>query len=415
MRVGRVVGVVLLIGAGALLATLVTSAVRTHDEAQERQTALQPFYTPPDPLPIEPGTVIRSEPLGVDVEGGTAQRILYVSQRPDGTPVAASAMLFVPTEPAPEGGRPVVAWAHGTTGMGDACAPSRTADPTSQLATWLTPMLRHGWVVVATDYAGLGTPGQQLYLVGDSEARDVVNSVRAARNVEATQAGTDWVVYGHSQGGHSALWTAELAATLAPELRLLGVAAAAPAAELTDIMQAQSDGPAGWILGPEVVQAWTSLDPKLPTDLLSDAAREHSAELADKCVDQAVLEGLVRDRFQGPFFTRDPMADPAWAQFASAQTPAPLSASMPTLLIQSTADGVVLAWPNAKLQEIWCAAGSDLATMWLGKVGHGDSGLAPGPAVVTWAAERFDGLPNHRDCQVPPPIAAEPAVPAPPS
>jgi len=155
------------LGAGAYL-------VQTW-QTDQRQDALEPFYTPPDPLPTTPGTVIRTEPLGVDVNGGTALRMLYVTQRPTGEPVASGAMVFLPTSPAPSGGRPVVAWAHGTVGMGNACAPSRSTNPLSDTNTWLEPMLARGWVVVATDYAGLGTPGDELYLVSDAEARDVVN------------------------------------------------------------------------------------------------------------------------------------------------------------------------------------------------------------------------------------------------
>lgn len=406
MRPGRVIAIVLAVVVATGLVALVVKAVTTHEEAAARQDALQPFYTPPEALPPEPGSVIRQEPLGVDVDGGSAYRILYTSTRLDGSPVAASAMVFVPSAPAPAGGRPVVAWAHGTVGMGDACAPSRRADPTSQLATWLPPMLDRGWVIVATDYAGLGTPGQELYLIGESEARDVVSSVLAARNMPETDAGTRWVVYGHSQGGHAALWTGELAADLAPELDLLGVAAAAPAANLTDIISAQYAGRVGWVIGPEVVQAWRSVDPALPVEgVVSDSAIDSTATIAEECIVEAALESILRDRFQGPYFATDPLTDPAWAAATTAQVPAPLPSTMPMLLVQSTADTVVLAWPNAALQEQWCAAGSDLSVIWLGNVSHNDTGLTAGPAVVTWATERFDGTVTQRNCAVAPPIA----------
>lgn len=410
MRTGRVVAIVLAVLVAAGLATLVTKAATTKTAANARQDALEPFYAPPDPLPPEPGTVIRQEPLDTSVDGGTAYRVLYTSALPDDTPVAASAMVFVPSAPAPAGGRPVVAWAHGTIGMGDACAPSRSANPTGPIDTWLTPMLDRGWVVVATDYAGLGTPGQELYLVGESEARDVVNSVIAARNMAQTDAGTRWVVYGHSQGGHAALWTGQLAAGLAPDLDLLGVAAAAPAANLTDIMSAQYSGRVGWVIGPEVVQSWRSLDPSLPLDrVVTPSGIDATSGIANECIVQAALESIVRERFQGQYFAKDPLTDPAWAAATKAQVPAPLPASMPMLLVQSTADTVVLAWPNAALQETWCAAGSDLSAIWIGNVGHNDTGLAAGPAVVTWATERFDGTPTQRNCMVAPPIAPTPA------
>ena len=178
--------------------------IRTSD----RQDALQPFYTPPSPLPEgNPGDIIRSEPLGIDIPGAHGLRILYLTEQADGTRRAASGMVFYPDTPVPAGGRPMVAWAHPTVGMDRQYAPSRTENPVSDM-TWLKEMIARGWVVTATDYAGLGTPGVQHYLVGRDEARDVLNSVRAARLVEAAGANSTYAVWGHSQGGHAALFTA---------------------------------------------------------------------------------------------------------------------------------------------------------------------------------------------------------------
>src|SRR5690606_10238337 len=89
-------------------------------------------------------------------------------------------------------------------------------------------LVEAGFVVAATDYEGLGTPGLHPYIVGESEARSVVDSVRAARQIEGLGASDQVVVWGHSQGGHAALHTGQLWEQLAPELELLGVAAGAP-------------------------------------------------------------------------------------------------------------------------------------------------------------------------------------------
>ncbi|MGB0731746.1 MAG: hypothetical protein ACPGRF_06175, partial [Miltoncostaeaceae bacterium] len=137
------------------LAWIVLTAAADHRE-DERQDALAPFYQPPSPLPdVPPGTVLRSEPLGVAVTGGRAVRMLYMSQTGDGEPRVASGMAFIPDRPAPSGGRRVVAWDHGTIGLGDQCAPSRQADPLPKIP-WVEQMMALGWVVTATDYAGLG-------------------------------------------------------------------------------------------------------------------------------------------------------------------------------------------------------------------------------------------------------------------
>ena len=382
-------------------------AISVHKLSVSRaQAKIAAFYVPPTPLPSEPGTVIRTEPLGVEVPGATAQRVLYTSERPDGTPAVSGAMIFIPTTPAPAEGRKVVAWAHGTLGMGDACAPSRSDNPLGDTANWLDQMMQLGYVVVATDYTGFGTPGPNLYLVGQAEARDVVNSVRAARNIPDAQAGTEWIVWGHSQGGHSALWTGHLARELAPELTLKAVAAAAPAAELQDIIDAQWQTAVGWAIGPEVVESWPNYYPNLsPQGFVSASGLRNTERLANECIAPAALEGFVRADFGQDYFEQKPTDNPSWAAAAKDQTPAPLPASMPVFVAQSIADSVVLAWPNAVLQEQWCAAGSDITMAWLGMVSHQDTAMTVGPQAVAWIDDRFHDRPTARTCNVPPPVA----------
>lgn len=380
-----------------------------NSQVNKVQESIASFYLPPEPLPTTPGQLLRSEPLNVDVEGGNAYRILYVSQRPDGSPAASSGMVFIPDSPAPAQGRPVVAWAHGTLGMGDACAPSRALNPLGDMDYWLTEMLDRGWVVTATDYVGLGTPGPELYLVAEAEARDVVNSVRAAAQLPDANTGTQYAVWGHSQGGHSALWTGHLSTQLAPDLSLIAVAAAAPAAQLVDIMGAQWQGTIGWGIGPEVAVSWPIINPDLQvTDILTSAGLENYERLAEECLnndDGLLLELAVRQELDQTFFKDNPVQNAAWKAFAEEQTPPPLPATMPTLIAQSMADQVVLAWPNAITQEKWCAAGSDLTMMWLGVVNHQQTAMTAGPSVVGWLEDRFAGKPTQPNCATPPPVA----------
>lgn len=396
-------------------AGLATAAwwISSNIERSDRQATFDPFYEPPDPLPAEPGTVIRTEPLDVDVPGGQAYRMLYVSERPDGTPAASGGMVFIPDTPAPPEGRPVVAWAHGTVGMGDACAPSRAANPLGDTDNWLDQMMSLGWVVTATDYVGLGTPGPELYLVKEAEVRDVVNSVRAARNLTDAQAGADYVVWGHSQGGHSSLWSGHLAPELAPELNLLGVAAAAPAGELADIMGAQWDTTVGWGIGPEVLISWPLADERLSAEEVATATGLRTyRQLADDCTydKQLLLEVLALRAAGQKFFEVDPMTVPEWERFVAEQTPPPMPADMPVFLAQGMADEIVLAWPNAKLQDQWCAAGSTITALWMGGIGHLAAATTSGPSAVSWIADRFAGRPANRTCDTPPPVA--PRAPA---
>jgi len=409
---GRIVAVVSALLVLALIVGLIVKTLINSTNEVDRQAALQPFYTPPTQITGAPGTIIRQEPLGITVPGATAIRILYVTQRSDGTPAVSGGMVFIPTTPAPPGGRPVVAWAHGTVGGGVQCAPSRSDNPTQVLHGWLPQMLSLGWIVTATDYVGLGTPGTEAYLVGQDEARDVVNSVRAARSIKDAQAGNRWVVWGHSQGGHAAIWTGELASSLAPELRLLGVAAAAPAAELPEIMQAQWNTPIGWVIGPAVAESWPLVDPTLPTSgIISQQGLDNTTRLQAACITDAAIEAIIRDKAGQQYFSVNPSTNVNWFNVAKAQSPQPLPASMPFMLAQGTADDVVLPGPNALLQNLWCAAGSTITSLWMGGVNHMTAANTAGPAVVPWINDRFHGIPAGRTCLTPPPVPAVAAVP----
>jgi Secretory lipase. len=194
-------------------------------------------------------------------------------------------------------------------------------------------------------------------------------------------------------------------------LNLLGVAAAAPAGELADIMGAQWDTTIGWGIGPEILASWPLVDERLSVEQVAAATGMRTFEqLAEFCVsDKALLaEVLALRAAGGELFAIDPLTQPDWNRFLAEQTPPPLPAEMPVFLAQGTADEVVLAWPNAKLQESWCEAGSTLAALWMGGIGHIAAAATAGPAAVAWIADRFEGRPPIRTCDLPPPVAPEP-------
>ena len=187
--------------------------------------------TPPLPVPARlpaPGTMIATAPLPPALglaDAGTALRILYAAT--DGVTgtgrVPVSGAVFVPKGTPPKGGWPVVAWAHGTVGIGDACAPS--ANPRSvRDTTYLNGWLREGYAVVATDYQGLGTPGPHPYLNTRSQAYSVLDSVRAVLGAKLPLANKVLVV-GQSQGAGAAFATATEARGYAPKVNLLGTIA----------------------------------------------------------------------------------------------------------------------------------------------------------------------------------------------
>jgi pimeloyl-ACP methyl ester carboxylesterase len=192
------------------------------------------FYSP-SKLPIGPhGTLIWERPMsgGESLSGARNYLVEYKQVGVRGSMVPVSGMVAIPTGPAPKGGWPVITWAHGTTGIADACAPSRLPAATGGLNTpMLGSWIKAGYAVVRTDYEGLGGPGPHPYLIGTSEGRGVLDIVRAARQLDP-QLSDRVVISGHSQGGHAALWAASLVHSYAPEINLRGVLAFAPASHI---------------------------------------------------------------------------------------------------------------------------------------------------------------------------------------
>jgi len=133
----------------------------------------------------------------------------------------------------------VITWAHGTTGVADACAPSRDfqGSPANTGETYingdLNAWLRAGYAVLRTDYEGLGTPGKHPYLIGTSEGRSVLDIVAAARQLDPNIS-KRYLISGHSQGGQAALFAAGLASSWQPKLKLRGTVAFAPASHIID-------------------------------------------------------------------------------------------------------------------------------------------------------------------------------------
>ncbi|MDP9803765.1 alpha/beta hydrolase [Acinetobacter calcoaceticus] len=155
-----------------------------------------------------------------------------------GQEVQATSLVFTPNTPPPAGGWPIVVWAHGTTGVADTCAPSKAplADSTKDL---ISKLLAAGYVVVAPDYEGLGTPGIHPFLNVKSEAFSITDAVVATRNYLSQRnllTSKKWLTVGHSQGGHAALSAAQYASRA--QLDYKGTIAVAPASNLGFILVA---------------------------------------------------------------------------------------------------------------------------------------------------------------------------------
>jgi fermentation-respiration switch protein FrsA (DUF1100 family) len=248
------------------------------------------FYTPAKAVPSKHGTPIWQRKLtgpAVLKSAKSNTLLLYSSTSTAGKAVPVSGIVSVPKGKAPKGGWPVVSWAHGTTGIADACAPSIVGMPATYDQPLMLKWLKAGYAVVRTDYEGLGTPGAHPYLVGVSEGRSVLDMVRAARSLNK-DIGRSLVIAGHSQGGHAALWAASLSKKWTPELKLKGTLAFAPASNIGEqgaLLRTLSTPSGISGLAAMIVRGADIANPALGIpNLLSDQAKALYPQIDTKCL-----------------------------------------------------------------------------------------------------------------------------------
>jgi fermentation-respiration switch protein FrsA (DUF1100 family) len=190
----------------------------------------------------------------------------------------------------------VISYGHGTTGVSDACTPSRDSATSiahpyiSYIYPVLDAWLKKGYAVLRTDYQGLGTPGVHPFLIGAAEGRSVIDIVRAARQLNA-KVGRSWVAAGHSQGGHAVLFAGAEAGSWAPELKMRGVVAYAPASHIEDQVKLAPNltSPGGGLsaFGGLIVAGAAAGSTTVDVNaVLSDTARAYVPQLDTKCVFQ---------------------------------------------------------------------------------------------------------------------------------
>jgi hypothetical protein len=160
---------------------------------------------------------------GVMIDNGYALwRLQYFT---DGR--QASATLTIPLAASNNlDGYAVVINNPGTVGLADRCAPGRSV---LGLAGYFGA---RGFVGVAPDYPGLGTPGVHPYLVSTVEGRASLDAARATLSLldllgVAHRSGLAFT--GLSQGGHATLAAAQAQPSYAPELNVKAFAVVSPA------------------------------------------------------------------------------------------------------------------------------------------------------------------------------------------
>lgn len=349
------------------------------------------------PASAMPGQLLESTPIAGAPNGAKAWRIRYETRDKDGQRTESTGVLVVPNGSPPASGRDVVAWAHGTTGIAQSCAPSMGKKALSGIPG-LADMLARGWAVVASDYPGLGTTGPHAYLVGGEAANAVLDSVRAARNLRAAGAGSRFAVWGHSQGGHAALFTGEQARRYAPELQLTGVVAAAPPTDLVANLTAMNAITRG-VLTALTAQSWSQVYGADLSTIADKTTRGVISRTAKACDGEDQLAGLVRAlRLRGSLGKVDLTDKQPWRELLTRNSVGMPTAGAALLVIQGNADPLISAAVTRSYVARACTAGARVRFVEFASKDHANIAIATFQEAISWIADRFAGQAAPSTC-----------------
>ncbi|KAJ0128640.1 Uncharacterized protein HZ326_28273, partial [Fusarium oxysporum f. sp. albedinis] len=191
--------------------------------------------SPGDLLKLQP---LDPKPLTIQ-DGTTAYRFQYTSIDYNGSLVPVTGFIAFPMIPIGTRKYPLVAFAHGTIGVYQGCAPSASQN-LFDYGTW--PLITNrGYAVVATDYAGLGNNyTTHKYCSFPAHVNDLYYSVVAARKAFGHILSEDWMSVGHSQGGGAVWKLAEskfVQHAVSDAGRYLGTVAISPATTILDMFR----------------------------------------------------------------------------------------------------------------------------------------------------------------------------------
>lgn len=365
---------------------------------RRRAAGAEDFYEPPSPMPADsmPGDVIRAEPVDAYLAPGVrlrtrAWRILYRSTGAVGEPTAVSGTVLFPVGRARRA-RPLVGYAIGTHGIGDAAAPSRLLPRGLEWeAGMMAQALARGWVVAITDYQGLGTPGDHAYMVGRALGPNVLDAMRAARALSPAELPPDGpaAIIGYSEGGAAAAWAAQLQPVYAPELRLAGVVAGAAAANV-EIAGPSLDGSFFSFFMAYGGIGYAAAYPELDLDsYLTPWARTRIAALRESSVLQAMLSG---PRFMRAADLTEPnvLGLPAWRRRLRENRLGTMAPAAPVLLHHARRDQIVSFAHSVRLRDDWDRLGADVRLyVTKGGLDHISGALAGTPVALDWLARRL--------------------------
>lgn len=330
-------------------------------------------------------------------------RILYVSRTLQGSPVPASAYILWPWQTrvqAHGGGYPIVAWAHGTSGLYPDAAPSHLK---SLAQHWLAPfpLALQGYVVVAPDYVGLGTAksfdGSDIklqFLANHAAANDVVYALQAAQQA-FEKLSSDFVVIGHSQGGGAAWAVAERQA-INPIKGYLGAVAVSPVTNILELPV--SDNPLIPLMAVYMVPAMQDLYPELdPQTFFTEEGwrRYQQDQQIGGCTAASVMLmtgfQVLRDDWRTNVFVNKYVNLTA---SGGREIAGPLLVIQgdkdPNMDVKTTAtavDKTINAFPHSQLHFVTLPGITHVPTM-----------FASQRLWLQWIQDRFDGVPVQASC-----------------
>ncbi len=348
-------------GLGAVTATAAATPAR------------ESFYQPPTPLPPgEPGDIIRHEPSTFYLDPASltqapadVHRIMYRSTDTHGDPMAVTGTVLVPDVPWKGGGeRPIIGYAVGTQGQGDQCAPSkRLAAGNEYEGLFLQGLLLRGYAVAVTDYEGLGTPGVHTYVNRASQAHAVLDSIRAAQQLDVAGLPDDGPVAtsGYSQGGGASAAAAELQADYAPELEFQGSYAGAVPADLGAVGAFLDGGAYAGFLGYSVNSFAAAYDGPDLAEVFNDRGERVLEQIEHQCVGETIAKNafthssaLTEDgRPLGAYLDEEPYASILDDNLIGKRPP-----EAPVLVAHSALDDVVPYEQAREMARSWCERGA---------------------------------------------------------
>ena len=421
-----------LAGTGLLSAALLTAVPGAASAAPSGDA----FYTPPAQLPSANGAIVRSEPqdLGVSIPGllgskqlpGTATRLMYRSTDDAGRAVAVTGSYIEPTTGwSGTGPRPLVAFASGTQGQGDACAPSKTLSTPINVSTGslslgyevpqIYTLLNQGIAVVVTDYVGLGTPDRlHTYTNRNDLGHAVLDAARAARNLPGTSltGSTPIGLYGYSQGGGATGAAAELAPSYAPELNIKGAYVGAPPSDLLAVLKKVDGTALTGVIGYAInglVEYSSELRAILDRET-NQAGKDALAKVKNQCIGDSLLSfGLKKTSGwtkSGQSAAQIVEANPAAMAAVERQRLGKVKPTVPVMVLTGTKDDIVEHGQAKKVAQDWCALGATVTytpvNQLLDSLGTALNHLTPvflnAGAAQSWLVDRFNGKPVESSC-----------------